>query len=151
MFSQACVKNSVHGGGFSVPACTTGHMTRGFCPWGFCPEGGLCRGGLCLGDLCPGGLCPGGSLSSGRGVSVQGGGWCPRGLCLGVSVQGVSVRETPYTVTSGRYASYWNAFLFGIIFAEYCKEIKKIGLGVREGHPRSITANIIIAAFLLLD
>ena len=32
MFSQACVKNSVHGGeggGISVPACTTGHMFRG--------------------------------------------------------------------------------------------------------------------------
>ena len=149
MFSQACVKNSVHdeGEGFSVPACTTGHMTRGFCP-----EGGLCRGGsLSGGSLSRGSLSrrvfvqwEGGSLS-------RGGGWCPRGLCLGVSVQGVSVRETPHTVTSGRYASYWNAFLFGIIFAEYCKEIKKIGLGVREGHPRSITANIIIAAFLLLD
>ena len=43
MFSQACVKNSVHGG-VSVPACTTGHMT-----------GSLCLGG----GLCPGGLCPG--------------------------------------------------------------------------------------------
>ena len=31
----------------------------------------------------------------------------------GVSVQeGVSVRETPYTLTCGRYSSYWNAFLF---------------------------------------
>ena len=44
-------------GGVSVPACTTGHMTRG----------GLCAGG--------GGLCPGRGVSAkGRGVSVQGGG-----------------------------------------------------------------------------
>ena len=27
--------------------------------------------------------------------------------------------------TSSRYASYWNAFLFGIIFAENCKEMKE--------------------------
>ena len=45
-------------GGVSVPACTTGHMTRGVSVQG-------------------GGLCLGGSLS--RGVSVQGG-W---GLCQG--------------------------------------------------------------------
>ena len=96
--------------------------------------------------------CTTNHMTRGR-VSVQG------GLCQGVSVQGdlclggVSVRETPRTVTSGRYASYWNVFFFGIIFTEYCKEIKKIGLGVREGAPppRSITANIIIATFLLLD
>ena len=49
MFSQACVKNSVHRG-VSDPACTTGHMTRGV-------------GGLCLGR---------GSLSRGGG-SLSGG------------------------------------------------------------------------------
>ena len=82
-----------------------------------CPQGGVSvsvRGCLHPGGLCPGGgLCPWGSLS--RGVSVQ------EGLCLVGSlsrVGGVSVRETPLnrnllrTVTSGRYASYWNAFLF---------------------------------------
>ena len=52
------------GGGVSVPACSTGHMTRG-------------------------------SLS-----------------------RRVSVRETPRTVTSGRYASYWNAFLFSCNFGK---------------------------------
>ena len=66
-----------------VPACTTGHMTMS-----------LSRGV----SVREGGLCPGGSLS--RGTSV----W-------EVSVREVSVRETPHTVTSGRYASYWNAFL----------------------------------------
>ena len=69
-----------------------------------------------------GGLCPG------RGVSVQGGGSLSRegGLCPGgVSVRGSLSREgglypgggglcqgdPSRTVKSGRYASYWNAFL----------------------------------------
>ena len=48
------------------------------------------------GDLCPG-VSFWGSLS--KGVSVR-----------------VSVRETPSTIKSGRYASYWNAFLLLLIF-----------------------------------
>ena len=69
-------------------------------------------GGLGLGpggSLSQGGLCLGGSLSG--GVSVWG------GLCLGgsisggISVQGGLCHGDPRTVTSGRYASYWNAFL----------------------------------------
>ena len=52
------------------------------------------------GGLCLGGLCPGGSLS--RGVSVQ-------GDCQGDPPDRA---PPPHTVTSGRYASYWNAFLF---------------------------------------
>ena len=106
MFSQACAKNSVHGEGVSVPACTTGHMTR---------EGVPVQGGLCPGGLCPGGLCPSGSLSrsvffhrgplSGGGVSVQGEGLCLRGSLL-------ERPPTSCTVKSRRYASYWNAFLF---------------------------------------
>ena len=36
-----------------------------------------------------------------------------RGLCPGGLCPGISVMEIPRcTVTSGRYASYWNAFLF---------------------------------------
>ena len=104
---------------------------------GLCP-GGLCPGWVSVqGDLCPRGSMSrgffvqrgspsrGGSLS--REISVQGY-LCPWGLCLegslsrrvlsrGVSVQGslsrgVSVIETPHTVTYGQYVSYWNAFLF---------------------------------------
>ena len=85
VFTPVC--HSVHGGGVSVSACITGHMT---------------------GDS----LSSGGSLS--RGVSVPGGGplsnggLCPGALCP----RGVSVGETPHTVMSGRYISYWNAFWF---------------------------------------
>ena len=65
------VSDSVHRGGVSVPACTTGYMTRGV-------SGSLSRGSLSIG-----GFCPGVSLSTGvsvQGVSVQ-----------RISVQGVSV------------------------------------------------------------
>ena len=47
-----------------------------------------------------GGLCPVGV--SVPGVSVWGGGSLSRGI---------SVMETPRTVMSGRYTSYWNAFV----------------------------------------
>ena len=74
-------------------------------------QGGLCLWSLCLGGLCPGGLYWGvsvqGSLSGesvSRWVSVQG------GVCLGCLCQGDPSPAS--TVTCGRYASYWNAFLF---------------------------------------
>ena len=70
------------------------------------------------GSLSRGDLCPWGSLS--KGVSVQ------RISVQGISVKGslsrgVSVRETPRTVTSGRYASYWNAFLLLLEFVYFQK------------------------------
>ena len=43
------------------------------------------------------------TVSPSRGFSIPGG-LCPWG--------GVSVMESPHTVMSGRYTSYWNAFLF---------------------------------------
>ena len=68
----------------------------------------LVTGGLCSSmyhsSHDQGGLCLGGSMSRRfyvQGVSVQGG-------LLGTPPQ----TETPRTVTSGQYASYWNAFLF---------------------------------------
>ena len=66
------------GGRVSVPACTTGHMTRGV----------SVQEGLCLGGSVWGGLCPGVSV---QGVSVQGSlsrGSLSRGSLSGVSVQG---------------------------------------------------------------
>ena len=99
-FTPVC--HSVHGGGggISVPACTTADMTGGGV--GVSVWEGLCSGGVCPGNLCLGGLCPWGiSLGAGR-VSVHG----------GVSVQGgCLLGDPPRTVTSGRYTSYWNAFL----------------------------------------
>ena len=72
------------------------------------------------GDL---GLYPGGGEGSLSGGSVQG------VSVLGISVQGgrrslskgVSVRKIPHTVTCGRYASYWNAFLFVVILLGHDK------------------------------
>ena len=54
------------------------------------------------GCLCPGVSVKGGSLSRGLGSL---GGLCPGSLCQG----------DPRTVKSGRYASYWIAFLYLII------------------------------------
>ena len=56
----------------------------------------------------------------GGGLSVQGGLFPGKGISVhGVSVQRVPVRETPHTVKSGWYASYWNAFLCWIIFVHW--------------------------------
>ena len=95
-----------------------GSLSRGVSVWEVSVQGeslsrgrSLSKGGLCLGSLCP------------EGISVQGalcprGGLCPWGLSGESLFRGVSVRETPrtetpqHTVTSGRYASYWNEFLF---------------------------------------
>ena len=71
------------------------------------------------GGLCPGGLCP--------GVSVQWG-LCPRGsLSRGSLSSGVSVMKTPHMVTSKRYASYWNAFLFFMHFREQGLNLAFVG------------------------
>ena len=76
--------------------------------------GSLSGESLSTGVSVQGGLS-GGSLSRGslfREVSVQG------HLCTGGSLSGGSLlarhpwTETPHTVTSGQYVSYWNAFLF---------------------------------------
>ena len=90
IFSEVCVKNSVHGRG--IPACLAGHMTN--------QQGGACSSGL--GGCSGGGACsrrgtPGGCLL--RGGSAPGVGhawWLPPtdGYCC------------------GRYTSYWNAFLY---------------------------------------
>ena len=67
IFSEACVKNSYHGGGgVSAPGGVV-------CSWGVSASGGVCSMGLLWG-------VPGGDP--------------PDGHCC------------------GRYASYWNAFLF---------------------------------------
>ena len=73
--------------------------------------------GMGDGSLSRVGFCPGGVPLS-IGISVQGG-LCPGGVYIqeGISVHGGSLSRgsvmetTPVTVTCGRYASYWNAFL----------------------------------------
>ena len=72
-----------------------------------CPQGRV----FVQGGLCPGGLCP--------RVSVQGGlcsgCLCPGGLCLwGLFPGGSPSGRTPVMVKSGRYAYYWNAFVFKV-------------------------------------
>ena len=79
-------------------------------------QGVSVKRGLCQGVPCPGGRSvSGGEGSVSRGVSVQGslfrgvsvqGGLCPEGLC----------NRDPRTIKTGRYASYWNAFLFCMFF-----------------------------------
>ena len=43
-FSQACVNNSVHGGGSKGGACITGHMARGSASMGVCIQRGAPTG-----------------------------------------------------------------------------------------------------------
>ena len=117
--------HSVYGGGvFDVTSCLSGCLVRSLslvpCSfWGISVQGGLCpeveslsRSGVSVQE---GSLCPG-VKSLSRGTSVWG----------RVSVQGVSVRgglcqrdpqqRPPRMVKGARYASYWNAFLFFLLF-----------------------------------
>ena len=50
---------------------------------------------------------------------------------------------------SGWYASYWNAFLFGKIFAENCTKIKEIGPGGVPSLPRTANEYYLIKSNLL--
>ena len=109
-----CLGVSVWGGLYLRGLCPRGSLSggslSGVSVWGLCPGGSLSGKGVSVWGSLSGGLC--------LGVSVQGG--LSRGVCPGESLsgrgRGVSVRETPRMVTNGRYASYWNAFLFFIYF-----------------------------------
>ena len=121
IFSEACVKNSVHSGGSG-------------------PGGGRC---LVRRESGPGGcLVPGGVWS--WGVPAQ------ANACLGGSASGGGGawwRPPRDGYCCGRYASYWNAFLFAwwsIILAENCTKMKKIGHGEGLMHaPRPTTSYIL--------
>ena len=113
MFSQVCVKNSVHRGGI---------YPRGVCLGRVCPDpsGSASRRGVCIQGGLPGGLHPGGLHP--RGVCIQRG--LPRGavhLVESASKGGLhpgGLGRPPLhqilldTVNEQRYASYWNAFLY---------------------------------------
>ena len=85
--------------------------------------------GLCLWSHVPSGK---GGLS--RGVSVQG------VYAWGVSVRGASIRETPRMVMSGRYASYWNAFLI-----EECFVLRYYSMNVVNNLKNSVKQHNVIA------
>ena len=76
-----------------------------------CSFGGLCIVPCCFWEVCAWSHVPSGGL-------------CPGVLCLGeVSVQGGLCEKNPTPsssngahCSSGRYASYWNAFLFSFFF-----------------------------------
>ena len=89
-------KRSLGQGNVFIPVCHSVHRGKVSVP--VCITGHMTGGPLSRG------------ISVQRGVSVQG------GLCPG----GVSQRDT-LTVTHGRYASYWNAFLCYSPFRLYSK------------------------------
>ena len=55
------------------------------------------------------------------GIHSEGGHMWQRGGMHGIQ------RDMEIRSMSGRYASYWNAFLFGEVFARNCMNIKEIG------------------------
>ena len=114
----ACVVEGVHGrGGMcgrGVGHAWWGHAWQGACVagahvwqgvghawWGHAWQGGMHGGGVCVAR----GMCGSGGLAWQEGMCGRRNGHC-----------------------SGRYASYWNAFLFGKFFSKNCMEMKKIGL-----------------------
>ena len=71
----------------------------------------------------------------------------PRGVCSGGVVlgpEGVPDGETPREgYCCGRYASYWNAFLFGNGFAVNCIKMKKNGpRGVRHSSTKLLRSDV---------
>ena len=99
--------------------------------WGGCGFGGMCGcGGVWLQRACMagghawwgvhGGMCVAGGMH-GRGACVAGG-MCMPGVCMAGGVRDMHTplgRYYSYGIRSmtGRYASYWNAFLFDIEFS----------------------------------
>ena len=80
-----------------------------------CSQGGhvwLVHGGVCT--------CSWGACMVARGACIA----APRGGMRGIR------RNTEIRSMSGRYASYWNAFLFDKIFAKNCLKMKEIGLSL---------------------
>ena len=97
------------------------------------PGGRACWGVCeCLGGMHGWGACmPGGGGVHGREACMAGGmhatclgGMCGKGACMPRSAP-LRPDTTRYGRSmSGRYASYWNAFLFDIISAKNCTKMK---------------------------
>ena len=121
IFSEAHVKNSVHGG-----ACLAGGHAwqgdmhgRGHAWRVVCVAGGMC-GGCIVGGM------------HGRGHAWQRG-ICVAGGCMAGGVHGrghaCHTHHPPHTMRygrsmRGRYASYWNAFLLVNVSTTYKQRIK---------------------------
>ena len=87
----------------------------------FCPRGG---GGQYLGRYPPG---PGTPSRAGTppGTRYPPGRYTPRRTRYPRAGTPPSSACWEIRATSGRYASYWNAYLFGKVFADYCIKMKK--------------------------
>ena len=104
MFSQVCVKNSVHVGHVWLGVCIIGCVHGKGCAW----QGGVCGRGACMAEGMCGrrhawqGACMTGGMH-GRGMHGRG------GLVLQGSMHG---RRDGYC--RGQYTSYWNALLYSL-------------------------------------
>ena len=109
VFTPVCHSVQRGEGGW-LPSMYKGHMTHRVC----------LQGVVCLQEsLHPGGFASRGWGSLSRGVCLQGRGWAdPLRYMEYYGIQS----------TGGRYASYWNAFLFGENFDKNCMKMKEIGL-----------------------
>ena len=97
----ACMTGMVHG---------RGHAWLGECVW----QGGMRGREVCMPRGCawPGGMCGWGDMH-GWGVCMAGGCAWPGGVHGQGGMCGMHVPHPwPDTTRCGRYASYWNAFLF---------------------------------------
>ena len=95
-----CVKNSVH-------------MAGGHVWWGTCMTGGVHgRGHAWWGEHAWQGTCVAGGMC-GRGACMAGGVCMARGACVAGGHAWYTPPRRYYEIRSmsGRYASYWNAFL----------------------------------------
>ena len=108
VFASICHSFSTQGGG---GVCIHGGLHPGHLhPRGVCIQGASASGGSASrasaskGGLHPGGICIGGSAS--RGVCIQ------RGSTFRGNRADLPPRYYGIWPTSGRYVSYWNAFLF---------------------------------------
>ena len=104
MFSQVCVKNSVHGGG----GCGVQAQARGGLPRGMSRP--RSRGGVQAKAW--GVSRPGCVQAQAKGVSRPRPG--PRGVCIPACTEA----DTPNPAdgySCGWYASYWNAFLYVLL------------------------------------
>ena len=131
VFRSVCQSFCPRGqGGVGFPACISGHMTRGLHP-GVCIWGGVSRGCVSRGcvsrRVCIQRGLHRGSASRVEGMHLWGlhpdGGW-GHPHCLSWGDWQIPLMTSSGGHCSGRYTSYWNAFLQ---FYEFYKETNLLG------------------------